>query len=139
MTKTTKREMYEALINLATNGTLTYETADGTAEVTAEALSAFAQNEIDLLDKKAVKAKERAAQKRAEGDALTDAVRAVLTDEFQTIADIAAQIEGDEVSVAKVSYRLTQLTKNGEAERSETTIAGKDGAKASKKAVFKLA
>lgn len=137
MTKTTKREMYEALISLATNGTLTYEIEDGTVEVTAEALAAFAENEIALLDKKATKAKERAAEKRAQGDELTDAVRAVLTDEFQIIADIAAQVEGEDVSAAKVSYRLTQLAKNGEAERTEMTIPGTDGGKARKVVAFR--
>ena len=136
MEKMTKRNVYEALINLATTGNLEYETTEGVVTVTSEALQAFAENEIALLDKKAVKAKERAATKKAEGDELTEAVRAVLTDEFQTIADIASQIEGDEVSVARVSYRLTQLVKNLEAERSEASIPGKDGTKGSKRAVF---
>lgn len=137
--KTTKREMYEALINLGTNGSLAYETEDGTVEVPAEALVEFATNEIALLDKKALKAKERAAEKRAKGDELTDAIRGVLTDEFQTIADIAAQVEGEDVTVAKVSYRLTQLTKNGESERTEMTIPASEGGKARKVVAFKLA
>ncbi|MBQ8792896.1 MAG: hypothetical protein IJZ62_04785, partial [Clostridia bacterium] len=95
MEKITKREMYEALINLATTGELVYETAEGAVTVTGDALKAFAENEIALLDKKAVKAKERAAQKRAEGDELTDAVRAVMsTEDFEPIAEIAARIEG---------------------------------------------
>ena len=139
MEKITKREMYEALINLATTGNLEYEGTEGVETVTGEALKAFAENEIALLDKKAVKAKERAAQKRAEGDELTDAVRAVMsTETFEPIAEIAARIEGEDVTVAKVTYRLTQLVKNGEAEKSELTIPGGEGQKARKVQGYKL-
>ena len=63
------------------------------------------------MDNKAAKAKERAAEKKAEGDALREAVAAVLTDEYQTIAAIAAQVEGDDITPAKVTARLTQLVK----------------------------
>lgn len=139
MEKMTKRNVYEALINYANGGSMAY--ADGEAEVvvTAEALAAFAENEIALLDKKAAKAKERAATKRAEGDELTDAVRAVMsTENFEPIAEIAARIEGEDVTVAKVTYRLTQLVKNGEAEKSELTIPGGEGVKARKVQGYKL-
>ena len=135
MEKMTKRNVYEALINYATSGVMSY---DGN-EVTAEALAAFAENEIALLDKKAVKAKERAATKRAEGDELTAAVRAAMsTEEFEPIADIAARIEGEDVTVAKVTYRLTQLVKNGDAEKQELTIPGAEGQKARKVQGYKL-
>ena len=135
MEKMTKRNVYEALINYATTGVMSY---DGN-EVTAEALAAFAENEISLLDKKAVKAKERAAQKRAEGDELTDAVRAAMsTETFEPIAEIAARIEGEDVTVAKVTYRLTQLVKNGEAEKQELTIPGGEGQKSRKVQGYKL-
>lgn len=139
MEKITKREMYEALINLATTGNLEYDGVEGVVTVTGDALKAFAENEIALLDKKAVKAKERAAQKRAEGDELTDAVRAVMsTEDFEPIAEIAARIEGEDVTVAKVTYRLTQLVKNGEAEKQELTIPGAEGQKARKVQGYKL-
>ena len=135
MEKMTKRNVYEALINYATTGVMSY---DGN-EVTAEALAAFAENEIALLDKKAVKAKERAATKRAEGDELTAAVRAAMsTEEFESIADIAARIEGEDVTVAKVQYRLTQLVKTGEAEKEQITVPGGEGQKARKIMAYKL-
>ena len=135
MEKMTKRNVYEALINYATTGVMSY---DGN-EVTAEALAAFAENEIALLDKKAAKAKERAATKKAEGDELTDAVRAAMSTEvFEPIAEIAARIEGEDVTVAKVTYRLTQLVKNGEAEKQELTIPGGEGQKARKVQGYKL-
>ena len=124
MEKITKREMYEAVIEVMNGGELKYDAAD---------VIAFCENEIALLDKKAAKAKETAAKKRAEGDELTDAVRAALSaDTFEPISDIAARIEGEDVTVAKVTYRLTQLVKNGEAEKSEITIPGGEGTKARK-------
>ena len=135
MEKMTKRNVYEALINYATTGVMSY---DGN-EVTAEALAAFAENEIALLDKKAVKAKERAATKRAEGDELTAAVRAAMsTEEFEPIADIAARIEGEDVTVAKVQYRLTQLVKTGEAEKEQITVPGGEGQKARKIMAYRI-
>ena len=135
MEKMTKRNVYEALINYAATGVMSY---DGN-EVTAEALTAFAENEIALLDKKAVKAKERAATKRAEGDELTAAVRAAMsTEEFESIADIAARIEGEDVTVAKVQYRLTQLVKAGEAEKEQITVPGGEGQKARKIMAYRI-
>lgn len=139
MEKMTKRNVYEALINYAVTGAMAYIDGDATVEVSAEALQAFAENEIALLDKKAVKAKERAATKRAEGDELTAVVRQVMsTEEFEPIADIAARIEGEDVTVAKVQYRLTQLVKAGEAEKEQITVSGGEGQKARKIMAYKL-
>lgn len=107
-------------------------------DISSEDVITFCENEIDLLDKKAAKAKERAAVKAKEGDELTAAVEAVLnTDEFQTIADIAAQIEGEDVTVAKVQWRLGQLVKNGVAEKSEVSVPGVDGGKARKLVAYR--
>ena len=130
MEKLTKRSVYEALLKMVETGTL---------EITEDELKTFCENEIALLDKKAEKAKERAATKRAEGDALTDAVRGALTGEFEPIADIAARIEGEDVTVAKVQYRLGQLAKNGEAVKEQITIPGSEGQKARKVMAYKLA
>lgn len=139
MEKMTKRNVYEALINYANSGVMAYAADEGDVVVTAEALAAFAENEIALLDKKALKAKERAATKRAEGDELTAVVRqAMSTETFEPIAEIAARIEGEDVTVAKVTYRLTQLVKNGEAEKTELTIPGGEGSKARKVQGYKL-
>ena len=111
MEKITKREMFEALVAYAESTDM--EVQVGETTVTAADFAAFATKEIEQLDKKAVKAKERAAAKRADGDALTEAVLAVLTNEFQTAADIAAQIEDEDTTVAKISYRLGALVKDG--------------------------
>ena len=128
--KITKREMYEAIIEMVNGGEMKYDATE---------FVAFCENEIALLDKKAVKAKERAAVKRAEGDELTAAVEAVLSDEFEVIADIATRVEGEDVTVAKVTYRLGQLVKAGKAEKTEMTLAGKEGQKARKVVAYKRA
>lgn len=129
MEKMTKRNVYEALVNLANGTGLVYEAEGEMVVVTNEALLAFAENEIEQLDKKAAKAKERAAAKKAEADELMIKVKAVLTNEFRTLPEITADIEDEEVSVAKVQYRLSQLVKAGEAEKTDITVEGEDGKK----------
>ena len=137
MKKITKRDMYEAIKGLADSGALHMQ--DFNDGINDAAVAEFCEKEIALLDKKAAKAKETAAKKKADGDELTDAVRAVLSpDEFQSIADVAAQIEGEDVTVSKVTYRLTQLVKNGEAEKQEISVAGGEGQKSRKIMAYRL-
>ena len=117
MEKITKREMYEAI-------KATFETGD--CEVPAEAVIAFCEKEIASLDAKAAKAKERAAAKKAEADVLYDQVKdALSTEEFQTIADIAAAVAevNADATVSKVTYRLTALVKAGLAEKAEIKVS----------------
>lgn len=73
----------------------------------------FVDHEIELLESKAAKQAERAASKKADGDELRAAVYAVLTDEPQTIDDIAFQVTEEGVTKAMVTARLTQLVKTG--------------------------
>lgn len=130
--KITKREMFEAIKTGCTTGEWTVSDVE---------VAEFCDNEIKLLDKKAIKAKERAAEKRAAGDELTDAVRAALTDEFAVIADIAAKVAetyGEDATVAKVTYRLGQLVKNGEAENTDVKVAGGEGQKTRTIKAYKL-
>ena len=134
MEKITKREMFEALVAYAESTDM--EVQVGETTVTAADFAAFATKEIEQLDKKAVKAKERAAAKRAEGDALMDEVLAVLTSEFQTAAEVAAQIEDEDATVAKISYRLGSLVKSGKAIKEDVKVY-RDGKKAVLKA-YKL-
>ena len=122
MEKVTKRNVYTAIINYAVSGEMVFDTEDGQVTVGAEELKAFAENEIALLDKKAAKAKESAAKKRAEADELQIAVQAALTDEFAPIAEIAARIEGEDVTVSKVTYRLNALVEAGVAEKSDIKV-----------------
>jgi len=83
-------------------------------------LNYFLDAQIESINNKAEKAKERAAAKKAEGDELRETVKSVLTNDFQTAEEITAQINDEEVSKAKVIARLTQLVKLGEAVKEST-------------------
>lgn len=129
--KITNRNYFEAMVTLATEGQLTFVNAEGeVVEITAEELKTWAEKNIAQLDKRNESARARTEKKRAEGDALTETVYEALTDEFETIADIAARIDAEDVSVAKVQYRVAQLAKTGRAEKGTVTIPGGEGVKA---------
>ena len=87
----------------------------------------FIDKQLELIASKAEKAKERAAKTKAEGDELRESVRAVLTEEFQTIDDIVAQVAEEGVTKAKVTARLTQLVKTEMAEKDQ--VKADDGRK----------
>ena len=139
MENITKKAMYGALVNFANGGELIATTKDGEVAVTMDQLRAFAEKEIEHLDNKAAKAKETAAKKRAEADELQEAVAAALTADFEPIAAIADRIEGEDVTVSKVTYRLTQLVKNGVAEKQEIAVPTGDGNKTRKIMGYRLA
>lgn len=116
-TTITKREMYEQIILMFT------EDAETEVKVSAEDVVAFCNKEIEALEKKAAKAKERAAAQKAEGDELTDAVLEVLTDEFQPAGDIVKALNREDVTTHKVSYRLRVLVEGGKAVKDQINIA----------------
>lgn len=128
MSKLTKKNFYDALINFANSGAMECTIGEEKHTITSEELFNFASNEKAQLEKKNDAARKRAADKAAK-DELLNAVASVLTDEFQTITDVTACIEGEGVTTAKVQYRLNALVKSGEAEKQEMKIAGADGKK----------
>ena len=90
----------------------------------------FVQSEQAALARKAAKAKEKAAEKKTEIDALGEAVLGALTAEPMTRDEVFELVKDaeDEVSVAKVGARLTKLVDAGKVEKSEvkaTTASGK--------------
>ena len=101
----TKRDNYEALKEIVEKSNVE----------NAEMLVEFINKQIEMIDNKSAKAKEKAAEKRAEGDELRAVIKSVLTNEYQTVDAISAQIEGEDITKAKVVARLTQLVNNGEA------------------------
>lgn len=101
----TKRDNYEALKEIVEKSNIE----------NAEMLVEFINKQIEMIDNKSAKAKEKAAEKRAEGDELRAVIKSVLTNEYQTVDAITAQIEGEDITKAKVVARLTQLVNNGEA------------------------
>lgn len=73
----------------------------------------FIQGSIETLENRKRAAQERAEKKKNEPDELADAVKAVLSEELQTADDIAAQIEGEDVTKQKVVARLTKMVNAG--------------------------
>ena len=108
--KITKKVVLEAIKAAA-------EGMDFGEVVSAADVIAYANTAIAQLDAKAAKAKERAAEKKADGDALRAVVESVVSDEYQTIDAITAKVaetEGyEDVTKSKVTARLTQLVKSG--------------------------
>ena len=119
--KVTKKEKFEIIMNAMADN----------AEIVE-----FCENEIAALERKALKAKERAAKKKAEGDELKDIVFGCLTSEVKTAADVVEEIlaTGYETSVGKVIYRLNALAKDGVAVKAAIVIETEEGKKAKRKA-----
>lgn len=109
--KVTKREQFVKIVAILTEA--------GEVE-----LAKTIEHEIELLDKKAAKAKERAAKKNAGNDELAERVYEALTDKFQTIAQIAEEV-GE--ATAKVQYRLTSLVKNEWATKEQIKVSDEEG------------
>lgn len=127
--KVSKRDYLNAIIKAMKTGEIKYNPDD---------VIAFCEHEIELLDKKTAKAKERAEAKRAEGDELTEQIYDVLSaDEFMTIPEIVKALGNEDVSAQKASYRLRGLVNENRAEKTEVSVAGADGGKASKKVAYR--
>lgn len=111
--KTTKKEYYTMLRDIVRG--------DSDSEMTNSQyeLIEFIDKQIEAIKTKAEKAKEKAAEKKANGDELREVVQSVLTDEYQTIDAIASQIKGEDVTKAKITARLTSLVKAGLATKSD--------------------
>lgn len=118
MEKMTKTMWYDELVAIV----------NGSDYENKEEAVAFLEGQKALVEAKKVKAKERAAAKKAEGDELRGLVEGVLTSEFQSAdALLLALNEVEDLTKAKVVARLTQLCKAGVAEKEQ--IKGEDGAK----------
>ena len=128
MEKVTARERFEEIIDLVK---LAQENSFEGFDF--DGMVAFAEKEIGKLDKKAAKAKETAAAKKAEGDALTAIVLDCLSDEVEAIAVIAERVAAQEgcedVTLGKVQYRLGALAREGKAVKGEVVIPATETSK----------
>ena len=106
--KATKRNVLEAIATIITED---FEVQVGEVTVTAADVNDYITKTIAQLEAKNEKAKERAAEKKADGDELRAKIEALLTDEFQTGDEITAALNDPEITKAKVTARLTQLVK----------------------------
>ena len=118
--KLTKKEILNGIMALATTGT---------CHLDPEIISDYCEKEIAILDNKAQKARARAAQKRNEPDALRDAIADVLSEDWQTFAQIAEKLPEDleNVTAGRIIARLTQLGNAGIVQRKHqnTSVDGK--------------
>ena len=94
-----------------------YENKEGAIE--------FINKQIETLAAKAEKAKEKAAKAKAEGDELRAIVEGILTADAQPIDDIVAQIEGEDVTKAKVTARLSALVNAGIAKKEPVKVGSR--------------
>lgn len=114
--KMTKKEMFEILASFIP------EEDERAAE-----LREFCTKQVEIIDRKAEKAKARNAERKAAGDELRDMVFGALTEELQTIPQImeAMGLDDPEITRAKVSARLGQLVKAGDVEKLAMSVDGK--------------
>lgn len=73
----------------------------------------FIDKTVEQIDSKAAKAKEKAAEKKADGDALREEVLSHVTNDWQTADAITELVVGEDISKSKVVARLSQLVRAG--------------------------
>ena len=118
----TKKQIMEAL-----NAQTFNEVVLGDITVTPEDIKEFIEKSIVQIDARAVKAAERAAEKKVAGDELRAQVKAVLSAENpMTITEIVAAMNDEDVTNAKVVARLTQLVKTGEVVKNDIKVDGRN-------------
>lgn len=100
--KMTKREKFEFLLTLED-------------VLNHELMVEFINDEISALDKRAEKAKERAAERRAKNDELTAKIAEILTEEPQTISEILKALNDETLTQQKIVTRLSKLESQGAA------------------------
>lgn len=122
--KVTKKDVLVALKKAVAED---FEVQVGDVTVTADDIFAYADTTMEQLAAKAAKAKERAAKNKAEGDELRATIEGVLTDDLQTIDQITAQVDVEDITKSKVTARLTQLVKAGLAYKEQVKL--EDGRK----------
>jgi len=71
----------------------------------------FIDKQIMTLEKRKIAAAERAEKKRAESDALTEAIFAEIGDELITVDEIVAALDDEDATRNKVTARLGKLVK----------------------------
>lgn len=130
--KISDKEFFENVISIMTTGEATLDPQE---------MIEKAQQKIASIERKAERAKELRAEKRAAGDELLELVKACLTNDWNIAANIAAEISektGETFSRQKISARLTKLVKDGFAVESDMILTKENGKKNTAKS-YKLA
>ena len=115
MTKMTKREMYDVIATVFA----------ATDREDREEIMAFVEKEKAALDRKNEKAKERAAEKRAAGDALKARIEEILNDEPITVNGIIVALGDEDLTPAKITARTRQLVAEGVALKEQVKMDGR--------------
>ena len=118
----TKKDVLTAIKTVVENGFADVTVGEDKV-VTADDVIAYVDTTIAQLDKKNEKAREKSAERKAEGDALRATIEGILTeDEYKTIANIVAEIDDEEVTPARVTARLSQLCKANKVHKTKVKV-----------------
>lgn len=93
----------------------------------------FIDKQIETLEKRKVAAAERAAKRKVESDAMTDAILAQIGSELITVDEIVDALDAEDVTRNKVTARLGKLVKAGTVVKEPIKIEG------NKRMAYKLA
>lgn len=135
MTKMTKRDHFTSLRTLVLDSV----TAGTLQNDEATAMVDFIDHELDLLDKRAAKAKTYA--KKAKADPMADAIYSVVSEatEALTAEDILAQIDTElDATKAKITARCSKFVRDGVFAK-DTVSVKEEGKAARKLTVYTLA
>lgn len=84
----------------------------------------FIDKQIEMLEKRKVAAADRAAKKRSESDALTEAILAEISEELITVDEIVVALNDETITRNKVTARLGKLFKAGLIEKETVKVEG---------------
>lgn len=84
----------------------------------------FIDKQVETLEKRKVAATERAKKKKAESDAMTDAILAKIGNELVTVDEIVTALDSEEVTRNKVTARLGKLVKAGRIVKEPVKVEG---------------
>lgn len=93
----------------------------------------FIDKQVETIEKRKVAAAARAEKKRAEADALTDEIFALMTEDFMTADEIVDMLDDETITRNKVTARLAKLIKAEKVVKETIKIDGK------RKMAYKLA
>ena len=93
----------------------------------------FIDKQIETIEKRKVAAAARAEKKKAEADALTDEIFALMTEDFMTADEIVDMLDDETITRNKVTARLAKLINAEKVVKENIKVDGK------RKMAYKLA
>lgn len=107
--------------------------AEGVTDEFKDELVDFIDRQVEAIEKRKVAAAVRAEKKKAEADALTNEIFALMTEEFMTADEIVDALDNEDVTRNKVTARLAKLIKENKVVKETIKIDKK------RKMAYKLA